>query len=221
MPNCYLCGNPGTKPLELKATFTGHNAARCPNSKHLCDRCAWVLPLRCWYFNPNKGKWSKLFSRNWSWMFVGDSLISPVIQGEYTEGNDTLAIVSNLPTRADIRGWLLNPPDPPFTIAIAESGQKHIIPWAQTAYSVNRFPVQFELDTVYIDREHFTALLHCYESLMLLGFSKTEIDSGEYRSDRLLRILSEWEPLEQKISLHRGTKTLELISHVALKTNER
>lgn len=216
MPKCYLCASPNAAhPLTLKDSFTAHSICKAPDSKVMCDRCSWVLPLRCWYLNPNKKKWGKLFSRNWSWLFVGDTLVSPVIQGEHTEGKDTLPIVSNLATRVEIREWLINPPEPPFTIAIAESGQKHILPWAQTAYNRDRFPIQFELDTVYIERQKFRNLLECYESLMALGFSKTEIDSGEYRSDRLMKSLADWEPLEETIALHRGERRLELISYVA------
>lgn len=212
---CYLCGKPATKPLKLKDSFTAHSAARMPKSDKICDRCDWSINLRCFYFNPNKQKWSKLFSRNWSWLFQGDKLIAPTISGTHTEGKDTLEIVTDLPTRTQLRGWLINPPEPPFTLVIAESGQKHILFLAQEAHDRDYFPVQFETDSLLLKRHDFVSLLEIYEALMELDFSKSEIDSGEYRSDRLLSSLAQWEPLESQIVLYRGSRLLELVGYVA------
>jgi len=220
MSNCYLCGSPADLPLLLKDTFTAHSLSRCPESDKMCQRCDYWLNLRCWYFNPNKQKWGKLFARNWSSLFVQGSLVSPVIQGSRTEDKDTLPIVSKLPTRAEIREWLINPPDPPFVICIAESGQKHIIPWAQTGYNTERFPVQFELDCVWVNKTQFAELLADYEALMALGFSKTEIDSGDYHSDRLMQVFrsgSLWTNHEERLQHYRGSRLLALLSYVAQK----
>ncbi len=215
MSNCYLCGKrESSQPLALKDTFTSHSIARCPDSKKLCDRCAWVIPLRCWYFNPNKNAWGKLFSRNWSWLFQGEKVLSPTIEGSRGDGRDRLPIVSNLPTRMEIRDWLLNPPEPPFTIVVAESGQKHLVPFAQEAYSRDYFPVLFEMDTVYISSQ-FREVLESFESLMGLGFGKTEILTGEYRSENLKNCLIEWEPIESGLQKIRGSRLFELIAHVA------
>lgn len=218
MPDlCYLCGRFASRPLVLKESFTAHSAASVPTSKLMCDRCDWCIPLRCWYYNENQKKWSKLFSRNWSWLFYGESLVSPVIQGTRTEGKDTLPIVSRLPTRADIRSWLSDPPEPPFTLAIAVSGQKHILPWAREAHSRDRFPVEFELSTIYIDLKEFEQLIINYEALLNLEFSKAEIDSGEYRSDRAIMCFDLWLGLEELIRIYRGSLLLQLVSFVAQK----
>lgn len=214
---CYLCGKPATKPLKLKDSFTAHSVARVPTSDKMCDRCDWSINLRCFYFNPNKQKWGKLFSRNWSWLFQRDKLIAPKIEETHTEGKDTLEIVSELPTRAQLREWLINPPEPPFTLAIAESGQKHILFLAQEAHNRDIFPVQFELDTLHLDRKKFTALVQNYEALMALDFSKSEIDSGDYRSDRLLKSFEQWESLEKQIAFFRGSRLFQLVSYVAVK----
>lgn len=214
---CYLCGKPATKSLKLKDSFTAHSVARVPTSDKMCDRCDWSINLRCFYFNPNKQKWGKLFSRNWSWLFQRDKLIAPKIEETHTEGKDTLEIVSELPTRAQLREWLINPPEPPFTLAIAESGQKHILFLAQEAHNRDIFPVQFELDTLHLDRKKFTALVQNYEALMALDFSKSEIDSGDYRSDRLLKSFEQWESLEKQIAFFRGSRLFQLVSFVAVK----
>jgi len=215
---CYLCAAPNAgKPLVLKDSFTAHSSARCPDSKHLCDRCAWVIPLRAFYWNEAKGKYSTLFARGWSWLLSADDAYGsyPKFGNQHTEGGNTLEIVDRLPTRAQIRTWLLDPPKPPFTICIAESGQKHILPWALEATNRDYFPVQFELDTLHIYRSAFTHLLTRYEELMAMGFSKTEINSGNYRSDKLAKCISEYAACEAVIAAKRGNRLLDLVSYVA------
>ena len=174
-----------------------------------------------YYWNENKvgkgkkekGDWSKIYSRNWSWLYHGDRLIAPIFNGE----KEGLPIVSELPTRELIREWLVNPPEPPFTIAIAESGQKHILFLAPEAHSKEMFPVQFELDTIVIKRQEFTVLLDSYESLMNLGATKTEITSGQYKSQFLLTQLSNYGKYDDYIATYRGSRLLELIEYVAKK----
>lgn len=217
--DCYLCGAPNaTNPLSLKGTFTSHNAARNPSSKYLCDRCDWCLPLRAFYWNRTKEKYSAIYARNWSWLLSNETSF-PKFGETLTQGKDTLQIVTDLPTRAQIRSWLIEPPPPPFTICIAESGQKHILPWAMESTDRDYFPVQFELDTLYINRANLIDLLTHYEYLMELGFSKAEIDSGNYRSDRLLKALDSYAKSELVIAAKRGTRLLELISYVAQLAN--
>lgn len=219
--NCFLCGRRHGLNLVseyLGEYFTDKSRARIPQSPYVCDFCAWAIKLRCWYWHEGKQKWSKLFARGWSSLLHGGTLVAPTIEGERTEGRDTFPIVFALPTRAQMRGWLLDPPEPPFTIAIAESGQKHILPWAQEGHSRDYFPVQFELDSLWIDRAQFTNLIGHYEALMAMGFSKTEIDSGKYHSDRLMAAISIYGTHDAAIAPYRGARLLELCSHVAQKT---
>jgi hypothetical protein len=110
---------------------------------------------------------------------------SKLTEESHSHGKLNHPVVSDLPTRGQIHEWLVNPPEPPFTIAIAESGQKHILPWAQEAYSREYFPVQFEHDCVYINAKPFQELLATYESLMGMDFTKKEIDSGSWQSQKL------------------------------------
>ena len=219
MHSCYLCGNPATKPLLLKSSFTAHSSARCTSSNLMCDRCDSLINgelQQCWYFNPNKQVWSVAWSRNFSWLESAKEFY-PKIGDFQDRGGKSFRTASELPTRIQLREWLLNPPVPPFTISIAESGQKHTRIWALEAIDRDFFPVQFELDTLHINRAEFTQLIECYEKLMFLDFSKTEINSGDYHSDRLMKCLTEWDKLELQIVSHRGTRLFQLISHVAQK----
>lgn len=216
MSNCYLCGtSPAIHELILKKSFTAHSVAKCPESKHLCDRCEFSINLRANYWNNAKGKYSLLYARNWSWLYQGDNLLSPVLGGE----QNGFPIVKNLATRIEIRDWLLNPPDPPFTIAIAESGQKHILFLAQPGHSKTLFPVQFETDSLIVKKPEFDNLLFAFEGLMGLGATKMEIVTGEYKSGFLLQAIAdprfeEWESTMERI---RGQRLLDLLSHVGQK----
>lgn len=251
MAFCYLCAAASCHLAPLKDSFTAHSLARLPSSwqrgakgeclYHLCDRCHKFMlgdTVQCWYFNTEreqsdgtKGAYSKLFARSFSWLWQGDTLLCPTIGApeEHISVSasgkvgkpETFPVVANLPTRAQIRSWLLDPPEPPFTIAINQNGQKHVLYRAQPAQSRDYFPMVFEEDVLYIDRIPFTALVNTYEALLTLGFSKTEVDSGEYRSDRLCKCMEVWSPLENQIVPHRPggkpTRLLQLVNHIAQK----
>ena len=217
MNSCYLCGKtPANNPLELSKTFTAHSSARSPLSDKLCDRCYPSIAgdeKQLAYFNPNKNAWAKIWGRSLSRLYQGDKLLSPIIEGE----REGLQIVKDLATREQIRGWLLDPPEPPFMIAIAQSGQKHITPLAQEGFDRDRFPVQFETESIWVVRAEFTVLLEKYQALMNMGFSKTEITSGHYRSDRIVALtdITVFYDCERAIEPHRGTSLIQLIDHVA------
>lgn len=204
---------------------------------HLCGRCHDLVvgeSSRCWYWNPSApskrspgetGEWSLLWTRGTSWLMSADQQCPRI--GEFIEiapidgktGKPktpmTLRQIFDLPTYGQIRQWLLDPPTPPFRIVIAESGKKHIDFLAPVAYCRDRFPVQFELDTLQIDRAEFTQILSAFESLMAAGFSKTEILTGQYRSDRLARSLPQYRQHEPLVSPHRETRLLALTKYVA------
>lgn len=234
---CYLCAAPNaTHPLTLKDKFNDHSNARCPESDKLCSRCDMAINLRCWYLNPNKeivvagvkqkGAWSLLNSRTFSWLLSDNEsypkFASPEShypsEPEKTKQNQAASypVITELPTRLLIRRWLLEPPEPPFTIVVAESGQKHLLPWAMTAQDRNYFPIMFEKDVLYIERQGFAALMTAFENLMRMEFSKKEILTGQYRSDRLAKAIGAgWGESESIILPYRGTRLLELINHVA------
>ena len=51
---------------------------------------------------------------------------------------------------------------------------------------------------------------------MELGFSKTEINSGNYRSDKLAKCINKYEASEAVIASKRGNRLLDLVSYVAI-----
>jgi hypothetical protein len=186
---------------------------------------------RVWHHNKDDDRWVKLYLRGIHQLWQGDTLLEPQLgpPEEHIQVSSTgkvgkserYRVLSGVPKRTRVRDWLINPPEPPFTIAIAESGQKHILFLAQTGYDRDNYPVQFEMDSLAINRAKFVALLEAYEALLNLAFSKTEIDTGEYRADRLIANFYQWQSLEQQIEQYRSggkpSRLLQLISFVAIK----
>lgn len=219
MANCYICGSENDlRKLVLKDSFTAHTRCRYPSSSSMCQRCFDCIEgkyKQCWYWHPTKDKWSKLWGRNWSWLIVKDENYSfPTFSTPPFE--DGLLRVENLPTRENIREWLTNPPEPPFTICIAVSGQKHTYPFAVESNSRDTFPVLFEESLIYLNRERFTNILDIVESLLALGFNKTEISTGEYSQSKLLKTdLSLWRSHESKIEPIRKSEIFSLAMFVA------
>lgn len=195
---CYLCAKPNsTKTVEISDTFTDHYRAKAPHSKVFCDRCAWALKLRCHYYNPKKDSWTVMFGRVWSWLLCEDKnncwpkLTDPV-ERVYKGNSLTLPIVSEMPNRLQIRQWLINPPNPPFEIVVAESGQKHNLPWSQPNYDRDNYTVVTDTATVIINRKQFCFVLEAFETLMKLGFNKTDISISNYS-----KLPSDWLAFEK------------------------
>ncbi len=56
---------------------------------------------------------------------------------------------------------------------------------------------------------------------MEMGFSKTEINPGNYRSDRLAKCINEYASCEAVIAAKRGSRLLDLVSYVAIMVESR
>lgn len=229
---CYYCGRDANHPLQISPSFTA-TGVRSPHSSVMCDRCDRVMfgdYKQVWVFNGVRQQWVTMFFYGMSQLWRGNQLIYPNITAPeekvmvsasgQVKAPKTLPVAGLPVKRAEIREWLVNPPEPPFTIAIAESGKKHILYLAQEGCDRSFFPVQFELDTLYLEHDYFLRLLNAFESLMDLGFSKTEITTGVYRADRIRS--SNGQYLEHDIVLTsertraEPTRLLQLVAFVAL-----
>jgi CRISPR type IV-associated protein Csf1 len=124
------------------------------------------------------------------------------------------------PTRPEIRALLLDPPEPPFVLCIAVSGQKHLHFRAQVAYDRDGFPVQYEETSVCVWRGTLKEWLALIESLYAV-FSKEEIRSGRYGQNRIRQFgISEFQKVEARLAPHRGTRLFDLAVFVAQKPEE-
>lgn len=121
------------------------------------------------------------------------------------------------PTRPEIRDILLGPPEPPFVLCLAVSGQKHLHFRAAIAYSRDDFSVQLEEVRTYVDRNFLPELLEWIEQLYTV-FTKEEIKIGQYSQNRIKQLgINKFLELEKRAGLHRGRRLFDLAVFVAQK----
>ncbi len=121
------------------------------------------------------------------------------------------------PGRAEIRGLLLEPPEPPFVLCIAVSGQKWLHFRAQVAYSRDGYPAQMEETRICIERPVLARWLDAIERLYTV-FTKAEILSGQYSQNRIRKFgLQRFQLVEGRVASHRGTRLFDLAVFVAQK----
>lgn len=121
------------------------------------------------------------------------------------------------PTRSDMRALLLSPPEPPFTLCIAVSGQKHLTFKAEVAYSRDNYPVHLEETRVLVDVSQLAELLDLTERLYTV-FSKDEIKTGRYSMGRIKQFgIAQFQQAEEKLAPHRGSRLFDLAIFVAQK----
>lgn len=142
------------------------------------------------------------FIRNWSLL---------VVDGRFEH-----------PARDRVREIVTNPPTTyPWLLSIAVSGQKHISFPGHVVRSVKDAQVLLEQVPVKLPPEGIGEVLEPVEMLYTGGFSKAEIQSGQYRQDRIIRFgLSKWRGCEELIAPLRGSQLFELAVFVSQKREE-
>lgn len=168
---CWICARETMRGALVSrwmgANYCDQARARCPSSRWICEACVW-----CCAWNPpprmprgeGKGLNLRLFSHL------------------YCERNgEPLYLAANKADKPWIRAWLATPKPAPWFCAIADSGQKHVLPWAP----INLAPgvagvVRFEERDVRIDAS-VLASIDATCALLTAGATKDEIEAGVYR----------------------------------------
>lgn len=193
--HCFLCGEPMKQGMKLKRifsnVFTDWNIAKNTRGTHVCPACCFSI-----------------------------------LTSKERHGIRTFSNVANqerlwLPNRKELRGFLVNPPEPPFVINLAVSQKKHIAFKGEVNYSRDIYTVMYEEMPVIINRYEFKKVLDLVEHF-LYGFTKTEISSGNYNQKRILDFgIEEWQEFEERIKKIRGTPLLDVVMFVAQKIESK
>ena len=126
----------------------------------------------------------------------------------------------HLPDRVEMRQFLVEPPKPPFLIVLAVSQKKHLCFKGTVSYNREIYTVMLEETEVIINRREFTRLLGIVEHF-LFAFTKTEITTGEYNQQRVLKFgIDRWEWFEEQVKPYRGTELLNVVMFVAQKVEK-
>lgn len=124
------------------------------------------------------------------------------------------------PIRREWRDALLDPPDPPFVLALATSGQKHLHFKTRVNWQTDNYWILLEEMPIQVNRDKLASLLDTVEQLYGT-FTKDEIRMGNYNASRVKEFgMVRWEELENRIEQERGSRLFELAVTVAKKGEE-
>jgi len=121
------------------------------------------------------------------------------------------------PFRSQWRDILIHPPEPPFVMCLAVSGQKHLSFKAPVNLDQRRFTVMLEERAVHVIP---TKLKYCIEAVedLYVWFSKDEIATGRYSQHKIKECsLRRWEDLEIVVAGWREMPLFDLALFVAQK----
>lgn len=123
------------------------------------------------------------------------------------------------PTRAEWRAHLANPPEPPFVMCLAVSGQKHLTFKAPVNLEREHFTVLLEEREIFVSPDRIEQAVEAVEALYAY-FTKEEIATGRYSQHRIRECgIARWERLEAGVENWRGRPLFDLALFVAQKTD--
>lgn len=213
---CWCCGGRGY-PRGQDATkwtansMTDQNQCRDPGADYVCEACVYVrsrsspvpgrLPGPCSACKGVKPESCKKCEgsgrnsaggnfRNYTHMFDRDAP-TPYISASKGEKPTILA-------------WLRGKRLGPWFAAIADSGQKQVLPYAPVNAPGSRGKVLFDDTSVVLPDKHGWRLVDDMISFLTVGATKEEIARGEYNASTWTRCRAAIELFERNWSSHRG-----------------
>lgn len=201
---CYLCGAPALQPVPLvpglAPTFGDHDRCQAPWSPVVCSACAWATAGR-----------PPATLRLWSVAYRSDAAAPPSADGAPLQ--HPAVWCGNKADLSPALRLLLDPPETgTWFVALADSGQIHVVPFAPVNIGGARtWAVLWERLRVDGDASKMRHLLWLAERLYLAGFSKEEILSGEPKLGKvLLRHQRLWREVGALLQRWRGGALLQL-----------
>lgn len=174
--SCYVCGGTVTRGMPvsdwMSNSFTGQTTVACPGSVTVCEACCFVMsrlspvPGR----EPKEGKALGGNYRNYSHLWEEGIGYSNASKGEKP------TILTFL-SREHTGEWFA---------AIADSGQKHVLPYTPVNPPGKRGVVLF--DEAFIRLPEDLSLVSVLSQLLTDGATKEELERGDYRPATWLRL---------------------------------
>lgn len=177
---CWLCAGDCLRGMRVEdwagASFTGQNRVRNPTGTHVCEACVWIcsrvspVPGRPAKdgkkFGGNFRNYSHLWEDEWAAPAFGDGTVIP---GYMNASKGEKSVIRDFLSRD--HGW-------PWFAAIADSGQKHVLPWTPLNGASRGGTVLFDEQLVDVPRN--LELMHRVTALLTAGATKEEVNSGDY-----------------------------------------
>ena len=185
---CWHCGADYTRAMTVdawgSASFTGQNRIRGgAHLTHICEPCVWVMS-RVPGVVPGAPE-----MHNWR-------LYTVLVEGdEVWRGNKA--------NKPQILAWLRKPKPGAWFAAIADSGQKHVVPYAPVnPPGTKRGRIQFEEDCVTVGDWQ---IVDDMTAMLTAGATKDSIGSGAYNGGEWQRCGREAiDAFERAHGRHRG-----------------
>lgn len=198
---CWLCaGDTDKKGWHIKdvigSAFTDVNSAAFPTSQTICYSCAALMKKEAWEMACNKHGHSPYFpAKDGKEPFMSNWMFS-----SHVISKDGWII----PTRAQMRDILIDPPRPPFVITIADKGKIHVLFKSQVSQSVDDFFINYDDQTIHINRVKFTKILNDVEDAYEF-FSKESMLTGNYNQAAILAAgIEKWREIDNGLKIHRA-----------------
>jgi hypothetical protein len=199
---CWVCGAIASRavPRErwMGANFTGQNRVRAPASGEVCEACVVVMAGR----PPDT-------LRMYSHLYEGGG--TPVYER------------LNKGSKPAMRAFLRRSHAAPWFAAIADSGQKHIVPWTPVNPPSSTGRVLFEEDLIALPSSPagWSVLDACAE-LLTAGATKEEVESGRYGARAYQLARTEVERFEREHGARlRGGAWFRLVVWLAQRDEEK
>lgn len=196
---CYLCGESCAtvgavaRKVAILATFNDGPAARCGLSSWVCVPCVWSQKARVDERRkdglspggkPKRSPWIRCFTV-WS-------------DGESHR-------ILDKGQRDQIAALLLADHSRQWGCAVSDSGQKQLIWRSPVNPPGEHRAIRLEEQLITYRREHLRRLLGLMNALLAAGFSKGELEGGDYQSRKILAFgVERWQRAEQILKAHRG-----------------
>lgn len=200
---CRVCGALTSRGAPYDrwqgSNFTDQNKLRFIAGTVVCEPCIWA---HAWNPPPDqpppapgkKGLNLRLFSH----LFDDDGYRS-----------------LNKADKPAIRDWLCAPKSPPWWCAIADTGQKHVVPWTPVNLHPRLGVIRFEESDVTIDCDALRSHIDTVIALLTAGATKAEIEAGRYRPTTWQRCAAIIRGHEERYAAERGGDLARLVVWLA------
>lgn len=201
---CYVCVGEVTRGQSvrdwLKASFTDQNRSRNPVASHVCEACCYVMSRTAPVLGrpPKDGKkhggnfrnYSHLFEDGWDGASGFDRCCKPPADAKpdvVAEHLERVAAFRGAPGYANaskgekplIRDFLRREHGGVWFAALADSGQKHVLPFTPLNGPGRGGLILFDETRVVVPDA--LELVDAMAELLTAGATKEEVDRGDYR----------------------------------------
>lgn len=128
--------------------------------------------------------------RMWAWLYSSAGDLPPSVEKAPYTGNG-LCLTNRSNTRPVIQ-LLTHPPEGEWVCIVPQSGQKHVLPYAETNHGRGTWRVRMEDTTITSTPGEFTTVLHTVIALRRLGCSADDIKTGAPPKKLTPEILTQW-----------------------------